>query len=59
MIALLGESASGKSTIEKELINKYGLKKIVSYTTRQPRVGEEDGVDYHFVTDAEFEEIRY
>lgn len=59
MIALLGESASGKSTIEKELINTYGLKKIVSYTTRQPRIGEEDGVDYHFVTDAEFEEMLH
>lgn len=57
MIVLVGESGSGKSTIEKELQSKYGYKKIVSYTTRQPRIGEKDGVDYHFVTPDEFEEM--
>ena len=49
MIVLVGESASGKSSIEKNLINNYGYKKIVTYTTRQPRVNEVDGVDYHFI----------
>jgi guanylate kinase len=32
-----------------------GLELSVSATTRAPRAGEEDGVDYHFLTDAEFE----
>jgi guanylate kinase len=53
MIVLIGESASGKSTIEKELV-KSGYVKTVSYTTRPPRAGEVDGVDYHFITDDEF-----
>jgi len=49
MILLVGESASGKSTIEKSLI-KIGYDKIVSYTTRPMRDGEFDGVDYHFIS---------
>ena len=40
MIILVGESASGKSTIEKILENKYGYTKTVSYTTRSVRDGE-------------------
>lgn len=51
MIVLTGESGSGKSTVEKEL-RKRGFNKIISYTTREPRIkdGEIDGVDYHFVS---------
>ena len=54
MICLIGESGSGKSSIEKYLCDKHGLKKVVSYTTRPPRQGEVDGVDYHFITEEEF-----
>ena len=54
MIILVGESASGKSTIEKILADKYGYKKTVSYTTRPPRDGEVNGVDYHFITEDEY-----
>ena len=54
MIILVGESASGKSTIEKILADKYGYKKTVSYTTRPPRDGEINGVDYHFITEKEY-----
>lgn len=53
MILLVGESASGKSTIEKELV-KFGYNKVVSYTTRPPREGEVDGVDYHFISEDDF-----
>lgn len=54
MIVIVGESASGKSTVEKILQNDYGYKKIVSFTTRKPRDGEINGVDYYFVYDDEF-----
>lgn len=50
MIILIGPSASGKSTIEKIL----GYKRIISYTTRPIRVNEMDGVDYHYISDGEF-----
>ena len=58
MIILVGESASGKSSIEKYLVENYGYKKIVSYTTRQPRQGEVDGVDYHFISVEQFELLK-
>lgn len=48
---LMGKSSSGKDTIYKELLkrNVQRLSKIVLYTTRPVRAGEEDGVQYHFV----------
>lgn len=58
MIILVGESASGKSSIEKYLVDNYGYKKIVSYTTRQPREGEIDGVDYHFIGVEQFQSLK-
>lgn len=58
MIVLMGESASGKSSIEKYLVDVYEYNKIVSYTTRQPREGEVDGVDYHFITIKQFKSLK-
>lgn len=58
MIVLIGESASGKSSIEKYLVNNYGYSKIVSYTTREPRENEVDGVDYYFITKSEFKRLK-
>lgn len=58
MIVLVGESASGKSSIEKNLVNNYGYKKVVSYTTRKPRTGEVDGIDYHFVSSLDFFKLK-
>lgn len=58
MIVLVGESASGKSSIEKHLVDNYGYNKIVSYTTREPREGEVDGIDYHFINLEQFYKLR-
>lgn len=58
MIVLVGESASGKSSIEKNLVDNYGYKKIVSYTTRQPRQGEVDGIDYHYISESQFSNLQ-
>lgn len=57
VIALLGASGTGKSTIEHELSARCGYKKIISYTTRQPRGNEKDGEDYHFVNNIVFNEM--
>lgn len=55
IIALIGESGSGKDTLLKELSkSKHIFNEIISYTTRSPREGEKDGVDYHFVSIEEF-----
>ena len=54
MLVLVGPSASGKSAIVKCLTKKYGLVKFITCTTRTIRVGEVDGVDYHFLTQDEF-----
>jgi guanylate kinase len=47
---IMGKSSSGKDTIYKMLIEneRLDLKRIVPYTTRPIRLGERDGVEYHF-----------
>ena len=54
---LMGKSASGKDSIYKSLLADGRLKRIVIYTTRPQRSGEKDGVDYHFVDKAKYDEI--
>lgn len=56
LIVLSGPSGVGKSTVIAELFSqRENLFFSVSYTTRAPRVGEENGVNYNFVTKEEFE----
>ncbi len=54
MILLTGPSASGKTATCFYLQSHYGIKKVVTHTTRQMRVGETNDVDYHFVSVEEF-----
>lgn len=58
LIVLSGPSGVGKGTVRQAMVNKYGqqFKYSISMTTRKPRPGEVDGVDYYFVSKAEFEE---
>ena len=58
MLILVGASASGKTEIAKRLINTYGFKKFVTHTTRAPRVGETNHIDYHFVSLEEFNTLE-
>jgi guanylate kinase len=58
MLVIIGESASGKSTLVDKLIEtNVGYRKIVTYTTRPMREGEKDGVDYHFITQEAFDAL--
>ncbi|MBQ7134260.1 MAG: guanylate kinase [Ruminococcus sp.] len=58
LIVYAGASGVGKGTIMKELLKSdSNFRLSVSATTRLPRPGETDGVEYHFVTKADFEEL--
>jgi guanylate kinase len=55
ILAFFGESASGKDTCQKWVVNNLPTTKgIVSWTTRPPRDNEIDGIDYHFVDILDF-----
>ena len=57
MIVIVGESASGKSSVAKYLTNNCGYKRIITYTTRAPRHNEVDGFDYYFIQEDQFEKL--
>ncbi|ENZ01732.1 guanylate kinase [Clostridium thermobutyricum] len=57
LLVISGPSGAGKGTICKALLKKRNdLHISVSATTRSPRAGEIDGVNYHFLTKETFEE---
>ena len=58
LLVISGPSGVGKDTVIKRLLElDPNLKYSVSYTTRPPRPGEVDGVDYRFVNGGEFERL--
>ena len=59
LVVISGPSGAGKGTVVKELLNIYAYNKdkvhlSVSATTRSPRVGEVDKVNYYFITEEDF-----
>lgn len=60
LFVVSGPSGVGKSTLTRRLVRFPGIRArlSVSATTRAPRPGERDGVDYFFVTPEEFKAIR-
>ena len=55
LLVVSGPAGSGKSTVLSEVVKDGAFAYSVSATTRQPRPGEIDGVNYHFITREEFE----
>ncbi|RCL03459.1 MAG: guanylate kinase [Candidatus Tokpelaia sp. JSC161] len=60
IVVISSPSGTGKSTISRLLSEDHEMALIlpVSVTTRQRRVSEVDGIDYHFITFKEFERLR-
>ena len=55
LLVLSGPSGAGKTTVAQRLLSgNERLARVVTCTTRIPREGEIDGVDYHFLSDEEF-----
>ncbi len=55
LVVLSGPSGVGKTTLCERLCARYGWSRVVTATTRSSRGGERDGVDYHFLSEEEFE----
>lgn len=55
-VLLVGKSGSGKNTVQDYLVKKYGLKPLLSYTTRERRFPEEN--THTFITLQEYEEFK-
>ncbi len=59
LVIVSSPSGAGKTTLTRRLLAEHqdNLEFSVSHTTRPPRMNEVDGVDYHFVSTSEFEEM--
>lgn len=57
IVVLVGPSGSGKDTIGAGLA-KAGIPELVSFTTRDMRIGEEHGVDYYYVDEKDLENLN-
>ena len=59
LFVIAAPSGAGKTTLVRELVKiDPGLKFSISYTTRKPRATEQNGRDYFFVDEQEFERLR-
>lgn len=59
ILVLVGPSGCGKTTVGQALEEDYGIKKLVTTTTRLPRPGEEDGIDYYFIEPSDIPQLDF
>jgi len=58
LFIISASSGVGKTSLTSALVDRlqpvHGLKRAITYTTKKPRDGEKDGIDYHFLTEEAF-----
>jgi len=55
VLIIAGPTGSGESTITKEIIKKFPIfSRLVTATTREPRLNEKNGIDYYFFSEEQF-----
>lgn len=57
VLAIVGKTCSGKDTVAHYIEEKYGFKRLITYTTRPARGDDIQGVSHHFVTPAGLREF--
>ncbi len=57
LVVISGPSGAGKGTIYRNIIARTGMKRSISVTTRKPRPGEQEGVDYYFRSEEEYQHM--
>ena len=58
VVTVTGPSASGKTELVNNLCKLHGFSKLVSVTTRPPREGEVEGIEYYFISEDRFKELK-
>ncbi len=59
LIILISPSGGGKSAILRQILNiRDDIGYSISYTTREPREGEINGIDYNFISNEEFKKLK-
>ncbi|EXX84545.1 guanylate kinase [Paenibacillus darwinianus] len=53
-----GPDGSGRKTVAYTAGQTLGIPKVISYATREPRPGEVNGQDYHFISDALYDQLE-
>ena len=57
LLVIAGPAGSGKTTLCDRLVEENErVERLVTCTTRSPREGEQDGVDYHFLSNEAFDQ---
>ncbi|WP_461225882.1 guanylate kinase [Lacticaseibacillus suihuaensis] len=59
LIVITGATGTGKTTVSRYLQATYNIQRVMTHTTRPKRIGEVDGVDYHFETEESFAKNHY
>lgn len=59
ILVLVGPSGCGKTTVGKALEEDYGIKKLVTTTSRPPRPDEKEGRDYYFIEEKDIPTIAF